>query len=177
MIPNICETKLCNKTNSRTLISNMTIVFSNSTSKRSKLAIFGNQFKDFYFGLNFTIRQNRGCPFQIWQWFFQIPAQNYPNNAFFSPKCKYFLFLHETSHIEKLEDNDFENENSCFQIPAKNTQIRNFLWKLKSFFFLSETLSQLNFIYLVNLILTSKRCYSRINQKTIFKPKMRNNFP
>ena len=39
----------------------------------------------------------------------------------------YFLFLHETSHIEKLEDNDFENDNSCFQIPAKNTQIRNFL--------------------------------------------------
>ena len=33
-----------------------------------------------------------------------------------------------------------------FQIPAKSTQIQNFLGKLKSFFFLSETLSELNFI-------------------------------
>ena len=37
------------------------------------------------------------------------------------------LFLHETSHIETFEGTDFENGNRFFQIPAKNTQIRNFL--------------------------------------------------
>ena len=37
-----------------------------------------------------------------------------------------------------------------FQIPAKSTQVQNFLGKLKSFFFLSKTLSKLKF-YLVEL--------------------------
>ena len=38
-----------------------------------------------------------------------------------------FLYLHETSHIEKIEVTDFENGNIFFQIPAKNTKVRNFL--------------------------------------------------
>ena len=40
----------------------------------------------------------------------------------------FYLFLHETSHIEKFEGTDFDNGNSFFfQIPAKNTQIQNFI--------------------------------------------------
>ena len=42
------------------------------------------------------------------------------------PKCKYLLSLHETSLVEKFEGTEFENGNSFCQIPAKNTQIRNF---------------------------------------------------
>ena len=60
-------TKLCSKTNSRTLIWNMTIVLSNSSPKIRKLGIFGPKFKDFYFAPNFTIRQIWGGWFQIWQ--------------------------------------------------------------------------------------------------------------
>ena len=54
-------------------------------------------------------------------------SSNFQSIPFFCPKCKYFLFLHKNSHIEKFEGSDFENDNSFFQIPAKNTQIRNFL--------------------------------------------------
>ena len=63
------STKLCNKANSRTLIWNMTITFSNFGPKMHKLGIFGPKFKDFYFAPNFAIRQ-------IW--------------SIFCPKCKYF---------------------------------------------------------------------------------------
>ena len=64
-------TKLCNKTNSRTLISNMTIIFSNSIPKIQK-----SDKEILLFARNFTTRQIRGCWFQIWQWLFKIPAQN-----------------------------------------------------------------------------------------------------
>ena len=43
------------------------------------------------------------------------------------PKCKYYLILHETFHIEKFEGAGFENGNSVLKIPAKYTQIPNFL--------------------------------------------------
>ena len=55
----------------------------------------------------------------------------------------YFLILHEASHNAKFEGIDKENGNSFFQIPVKSTQIQNSLGKLKKFFFLSETLSEL----------------------------------
>ena len=42
-------TKFCNYTNSRVLISNMTILFSHSSPKTPKSGIFGTKFKDFYF--------------------------------------------------------------------------------------------------------------------------------
>ena len=38
----------------------MTIVFSNSTPKIHKSGTFGPKSKDFYFALNFAIRQIRG---------------------------------------------------------------------------------------------------------------------
>ena len=50
-----------------------------------------------------------------------------PKLSIFCPKCVYFLILHEASYIEKFEGTDYENGNSFFQIPAKNTQMRNFL--------------------------------------------------
>ena len=45
-------------TNSRTLASNMTILFSNSSSKIRKSGIFSPQFKDFYF-LYQTLQQGK----------------------------------------------------------------------------------------------------------------------
>ena len=53
-------TKLCKNTNSRTQISNMAKVFSNSIPKTRKSNIFGPKFKDFYFAQNVAIRQIRG---------------------------------------------------------------------------------------------------------------------
>ena len=47
--------------------------------------------------------------------------------SFFVVNVSSFLFLHETSRVDKSEGTDFENRKSFFQILAKNTQIRNFL--------------------------------------------------
>ena len=49
----------------------------------------------------------------------------------FLSKCKFSLYLHETSHIEKFEGTDFENGSSFFQLPAKNTQTWNFKWNFE----------------------------------------------
>ena len=68
-----------NKTKFR--ISNMTIVFSNHSSKIRKLGIFVPRFKDLYFSPNFVIKQIWGRYFQIWQWLFRIPARKYPNKT------------------------------------------------------------------------------------------------
>ena len=86
----------------------MTIVFSNFSSKILNLGIFGPKFKDLYFALNFVIGQIR------------IPARNYPNKAFFVLNLsKYSLFLHETSHINKLDGIHFENGNRFFKFHRK----------------------------------------------------------
>ena len=79
---NLC-TKLCSKTNSRTVIWVMTIIFSNSSPKIRKLGIFGSKFKNFYFAVYFAIRKIWGCWFQIWERFFRILDQKYRNKAFF----------------------------------------------------------------------------------------------
>ena len=89
-------TKLCNKTNSRTLIWNMKITFSNSIPKIHKLGVLGPKFKDLNFAPNFAVWR----PWlPIWQWLFRILVRKYPNKTIFCPKCKYFLILHEASHI------------------------------------------------------------------------------
>ena len=76
----------------------MTIVFSNFSSKILNLGILGPKFKDLYFALNFVIGQIR------------IPALNL---------SKYSLFLHETSHISKLDGIHFENGNRFFKFQRK----------------------------------------------------------
>ena len=76
-------TKLCNKTNSRTQNSNMTILFWNSTTKICKSSIFDPKFKDFYFAPNFAIRQIQGRWFQTRQWLFWIPFRKFPNKTVF----------------------------------------------------------------------------------------------
>ena len=140
-------TRLCNKANLRTQISNMTIVFSNSTPKICKSGIFGPKFKDFYFQPNVTIRQIWGRWFEIWQWRFQTSVRKYPNKAVFVLNVSFFL--HESSHIEKIKGTDFENGNSVFfkcqqKIPNYEIIFENSVTFEN--FFLSETLSELNFI-------------------------------
>ena len=45
---------------------------------------------------------------------FWSPARKHPNKAFFVPNGSMFLYLHGTSHIEKFEGSDFENDNILF---------------------------------------------------------------
>ena len=124
------RTKLCNKTNSRMLIWNLTIIFSNSSPKIHKLGIFGPKFTDFYFARNLAIRQIWGRWFQIWEWLFRILAQKYPNEAFFVLNVSIFLVLHELRILKKSRLLIRKMAIVFFQIPAKRTQIQIFLWKL-----------------------------------------------
>ena len=71
------------KPNSRTLIWNMKILLLNSSPKNTQISHFWSLIQGFLFHTNFSIRQIRGRWFQIWQWFFRIPAQNYQNKALF----------------------------------------------------------------------------------------------
>ena len=139
-------TKLCNSTISRTLISNMTIVFSNSSSKIRKLDIFGAKFKDFYFALNFATRQIWGLLFQLWQCFLQILVGNYPNKALFGHKCKQCLYfwMKPLSIVKNLRTLILKT-TIVFSNFSQKYQIQHFPWKLKSFFS-SENLSEFIFI-------------------------------
>ena len=137
-----------NKTNSK--ISNMTIVFSNYNPKTCILGIFVPRFKDFYFATNFTIKQIWGCWFQIWQCHFGIPARKYLKKHFVVVvvvvNVSSFCFCMKLRILKNLRVLISKMATVFFQILAKITQIRNFHWKLKSFFFLSATLSELDFI-------------------------------
>ena len=128
------------------LIWNMTIASSNSSPKIRKLGIFGPKFKDFYFAPNFAIRQIWGRWFQISKWLFQILAVKYPNDAFFVLNGSIFWFCMKLRILKNSRLLIRKMAIVFFQIPFKSTQIQNFLWKLNCFFFLSETLSELNFI-------------------------------
>ena len=86
-------TKLCSKTNSRTQISNMTMVFSISTPKIRISDMFGPKFKDFYFVSNAAIRQIQGHWSQIWQWFFRITVWKYPSKAVFVLNVSIFFIF------------------------------------------------------------------------------------
>ena len=59
-----------------TLISIMSIVFSNSTPKIPKTGIFGSKFKILMLSSNLTIKKIRGCWLQTWKKFFEIAVQN-----------------------------------------------------------------------------------------------------
>ena len=123
---------------------NRTIHFWTSSLKIPKSGNFPSKFRDLYFAPNFALRQIWRRWFQIWQWLFRIPAQKYPNKAFFVVNVSIFYFYMKLPIMKNLRVLISKMAIVFFQIPAKNTKIRNFLWKLK--FFLSATLSELNFI-------------------------------
>ena len=74
--------KFCNYTNSRVLISNMTILFSNSSLKILKSGISGRKFMHFWFFVKFCQSTNlRVLISNMTIVFFMILAQKYPYKA------------------------------------------------------------------------------------------------
>ena len=108
------------------MISNIAILFSTSSQKIPKSGIFVPKFRHFCFAPNFALTEIQGVDFKNDNDFFEFQSKSTLIKCF-CPKCKYFVFLHENSHIKKFGSTDFENDNNFFQIPAENTQIRNFL--------------------------------------------------
>ena len=56
--------------------------------------------------------------------FFQIPAQKYPNKAFWS-QIYAFLFFHEILQLDKFEGADFKCDNSFFKIPVQQDRVKD----------------------------------------------------
>ena len=138
--------KLCNKANSRALISSMTMVFQNCCLKHSIKVFLVPILRIFIYGTKLEITQMQRYWFQIWKWFFGIPAQKYPSKAFFVLNVSIFYFWMELRILKNSRVLISKMAIICFKFQPKNTQMRTFLLKLKSFFFLIETLSELNFI-------------------------------
>ena len=72
-----------------TLISNMTVLFSNSSPKIPKLDIFGPKFKGFIFAPNFLMRKIRGRRLQIW---LSLCDSKHPNKAILVPNLGIHFF-------------------------------------------------------------------------------------
>ena len=139
----------------------MTIIFSNSCPKIHRLGIFGPKFKDFYFEPLYNQINLRALISNMTMAFFNS-SPKIPKWSIFCPKCKYFKILHEASHIEKFKVTDQENCNSFFSNSSQKYPNTKFSLKTQFFFFLSETLSELNFIQsnlIINLLMVLLQSY------------------
>ena len=77
-------TKLCNKTNSRIQISNMTKVFSSSTLKICKSGIFSPRFKDFILHQTLHLETFESVDFKYGNGFFKLMSKNTQIKQFLS---------------------------------------------------------------------------------------------
>ena len=85
-------TKLCNKTNSRTLISNMTKKFSNFSPKIPKSGIFSPKLKDFYFCTKRCNKTNSRMQISNMTIVFSNSTPIIRKSDIFGPKFKDFYF-------------------------------------------------------------------------------------
>ena len=105
-------------------MSNITISFSNSSSKISKLSTFGRKLGHFCWR----------CWFQIWQYCFQILAQKYSNEAFFIPNLRIFLFSWNLSN-RQIRGYWFQISQQVFKILAEKYTRRHFWDQIQAFLF------------------------------------------
>ena len=105
-------------------------------SKLPTYGIFGKKYPNkaflvsnlgiFVSSRNFAITLIRRCWLQIWQYFFQIPAQKYPNHTFFVPNLDIFVFSRNLQ-LDNFASADFKYDSSFFQIPAQKYPNKAFL--------------------------------------------------
>ena len=115
LVPNlgivISFTKFCNQTNSRTLISNMIIAFSNFSPKIPKSDRFGPKFKGFYFCTNLCNKTNSKAPISNMTIVYHPNHPNYtesPKQGIFDPRFRDFHFTRNFA-LRKIQ-------GCCFQI-------------------------------------------------------------
>ena len=84
------------------------------------LSIFG------FFLQNFVIRQNWGCWFHIWQYFFEVLTQNYPNKVFLVSNLDILIFSRNFV-IRQIRGCWFQIWQCCFQSPVQKYPNQVFL--------------------------------------------------
>ena len=72
-----------------------------------------------YQNLKTQFRQIGGCWFQIWQWFFKIPAQIYSKKAFLIPNLGIFILARNFANSQ-IWGCWFQVSQYYFQVPALN---------------------------------------------------------
>ena len=89
-----------------------------------KLTLYNN----LLYELKIYFWQILGCWFQIWQYFFKIPAQKYQNKTFLVPNLRMIVFS-QILQLDKFECADFKYANSIFKILAQKYPNKAFLVK------------------------------------------------
>ena len=100
-------------------ISNMTILFSNSSRKTHKSGIFGPRFKDFYFCTKLCNKTNSKMLISNMTIIFSNSSSKIRKSDIFGPKFKNFFFLHKTLQQGKFEGADLKNNTDCSKLLAK----------------------------------------------------------
>ena len=136
-----CFAEFGNQTNSRVLISNMTISFSKSSPKIPESGILGTKFKHFRFFVKFYKDKNlRVLISNMIIVRFSNSCQKIPKQGIFNPKIRHFWFFEKIWLLDKLEGADFKYDNIFLKLQPKNTQIRDFLYQTQAFLFFREIL-------------------------------------
>ena len=91
----------------------------------------------FIFWQNFAISQIRGCWLQIWQYYFRIAAQNYPNQAFLIPNLRIFIISGNLA-IRQIRRDLFQTWQFFFQIPAQKYRNKALLVPYSDIFIFSR---------------------------------------
>ena len=111
--------KLNAKTNSRMLASNMTIIFSNFSSKIRKSGIFSPQFNDFYFYAKLNAKTNSRTLASNMTIIFSNFSSKIRKSGIFSPQFKDFYFLYQTLQQGKFQSNDCKYGNGFSKLLSK----------------------------------------------------------
>ena len=106
--------------------------------------------------------------------FFQIPAQKYPNHTFMIPNLDSFIFL-SNLQLEKFEGADFKYDNNFFsncstKIPKQGI----FGPKFKDFYFCTKPWNKTNSRMLIwNMTIIFSTFSPKIHKFGIFGPKLK----
>ena len=154
--------KLCIFTNSRELISNISIAFQTYSPECPNKAIL---VPNFFFWTIFCILENSRMLISNITIVFQIYGSKYPNKAvlvpFFVVAVIIVVVLLNFWYLDKLESANFKCGNSFSNFQSKITQIRHFWFQVWKLFVLHKIL--LNDIF-------EKADVKCDNNSSVFKP-------
>ena len=112
--------------------------------KIRKLGILVSNLRIFILYQTLQLHKFKGVTFKYGNRFFEFQPKNIQRKHFFVVNLSIFYFCMKSRILKNLRVLILKMAMVYFQISAKNTQIRNFLRKLKRFFVLRGSLSELN---------------------------------
>ena len=122
-------TKFCKYTNSRELLLNITILFSNSSPKEPKWGIFCPKFSDFYFCIIINDKTNLRTLISNMTMIISSSSPKIRKSGIFGLKFKVFCFsiklCNKANSRELIPDMTLVFQNSCPKHPNKTFLVPN----------------------------------------------------